>query len=336
MNRHNEQEMKINHHQFSLDSIERERLWEERRRHFSDYCVNRFQWFNYPKWHYVASFPLHVDFEASFRCNLNCPMCFRPHISKKDYVDMDFDLYKKGIDECAQNKLYSIRLSWRGESLLNPNLVKMVSYAKNKGIKEVSFITNGLCLEGPLAKKLIKSGLDYITVSVDGMPEHYNRLRKPSTFKEITEKLRKFYFLKKRIGKGYPKLKVQGIWTYIMNNPARYYNYFKEFTDKINFDPENDYSLRKVPQDAYFICQYPWQRITITSQGEIPLCISDWNLCTKIGDLKKQSISEVWHSEIMEKYRRMQLDKKRLHIPCCKRCHRPSTEQIGNKPEGKF
>ncbi|MDD5005996.1 MAG: radical SAM/SPASM domain-containing protein [Candidatus Omnitrophica bacterium] len=330
-----QKEMRINHHQFSLDSSERERLWEERRWYFKDYCVNRFQWFNYPKWHYVASFPLHVDFEASFRCNLKCPMCFRPYIDKKNYGDMDFKLYKKGIDECVKNNLYSIRLSWRGESTLNPYLIKMVEYAKNKGIKEVSFITNGLLLKGKLAEGLIKAGLDYITVSVDGFEKYYNRLRKPITFKEITEKLKNFYSLKNSIGKGLPLLKIQALWSYIKENPKAFYDYFKDFTDKINFDPENDYSLREVPQDKDFICQYPWQRITITWNGEIPQCISDWNLYTKIGDLRKQAIKEVWLGKAMERYRQTQLSKKRLSIPCCKRCHRPSIEQIGNKPEGE-
>lgn len=330
-----QQEMKINHHQFSLDSYERDRMWEEKRRYFKDYCVNRYQWFSYPKWHYVAPFPLHVDFEASFRCNLGCPMCFRPHIDKKNYGDMDFDLYRKGIDESVQHNLYSIRLSWRGESTLHPKIVEMVKYAKDKGIKEVSFITNGGLLEGKLAEGLIKAGLDYLTVSVDGLKEYYDKLRNPNTFEDISRKLNDFYHLKNKIGNGFPLLKIQAIWTYIKEDPAAYYNHFKDFTDKINFDPEHDYSLREVPQDSGFICQYPWQRITITWNGEIPLCISDWNLHTKIGDLKTQTISEVWHSEAMKNYREIQLKKDRLSIECCKMCHRPSTEQLGNKPEGK-
>lgn len=330
-----QQRMQINHHQFSLDSFERERLWDERRRYFKDYCVNRFQWFSYPALHYVAPFPLHVDFEVSFRCNLKCPMCFRPHIDKKNYGDMDFDLYKKGIDECVQNGLYSIRLSWRGESTLNPDLVKMVKYAKTKGIKEVSFITNAFLLHGDLALGLIDAGLDYITVSVDGLKKHYDRLRSPNTFDDIAVKLRNFFVTKNRVGGGFPLLKIQAIWTYIKDDPVAYYNYFKDFTDKISFDPENDYTLRDVPQDPDFICQYPWQRITITFNGEIPLCISDWNLYTKIGDLKKQSIKEVWLGKEMEHYRRLQLNHNRLTIPSCKRCHRPSITQIGNKPEGK-
>lgn len=330
-----QQEMKINHHQFSLDSYERERLWEERRRFFKDYCINRYQWFNYAKWKYVAPFPLHVDFEASFRCNLNCPMCFRPHIDRKNYGDMKFDLYRKGIDECAKNGLYSIRLSWRGESTLNQDIVEMVKYAKAKGIKDVSFITNGSLLEGKLAKGLIRAGLDYLTVSVDGLEKYYNTLRQPSTFKDISKKLKEFYILKNRIGDGFPLLKVQAIWSYIKEDPKAYYNYFRDFTDKINFDPENDYSLREVPQDNNFICQYPWQRITITWNGEIPLCISDWNQHTKIGDLKTEAIKDVWLGKAMEKYRKLQLERKRLSIECCKKCHRPSTEQLGNKPEGK-
>ena len=328
-------EMKINHHQFSLDSYERERLWEEKRRYFKDYCVNRYQWFNYPKWHYVAPFPLHIDFEASFRCNLNCPMCFRPHIDKKNYGDMDFDLYKKCIDECAKHNLYSIRLSWRGESTLNPNIVEMVKYAKEKGIKEVSLITNGRLLEGNMAEGLIRSGLDYLTVSVDGLKEHYDKLRKPNTFQDISKKLQDFYSMKTRIGGGFPLLKIQAIWSYIKEDPAVYYNYFKDFTDKINFDAENDYSLMEVPQDSNFICQYPWQRITVTWNGEIPLCISDWNMYIKIGNLKTQTIREVWLGAAMERYRKIQLDRKRLSIACCKKCHRPSIEQIGDKPEGK-
>lgn len=335
MSKTDQQEMKINHHQFSLDSNERERLWEEHRRYFKDYCVNRYQWFSYPKWRYVAPFPLHVDFEASSRCNLSCPMCFRPHITSKKYGDMDFDLYKKGIDECAENGLYSIRLSWRGESTMNPRLMDMVAYAKERGIKEVSFISNGRLLEGELAEGLVRAGLDYLTVSVDGLEVYYDRLRAPNTFAGITEKLGAFYRLKNRIGDGLPLLKIQAIWSYIREDPAAFYHHFAGITDKINFDPENDYSTKEVPQDADFVCQYPWQRITITWNGEVPLCIGDWNLSTNIGDLKTQTIREIWEGAKMRSLRQMQLGGRRLSIPSCKRCHRPSTEQVGDKPEGK-
>jgi len=333
----NEQELllKINHHQFSLDTSERERLWEQKKRHFQEYCVNRWQWYNYPKWNYINEFPLHVDFEVSFRCNLKCPMCFRPHIARKDWGDMDFELYKKGIDECAANNLYSIRLNWRGESTLHPRLVEMVKYAKDKGIKEVSFITNGWLMKNDLAEGLVDAGLDYITFSIDGMFETYEHLRHPIKFAEITENVKDLYELRNKKG-GYPLMKVQAIWSYIKNCSEDFYNYFKGITDLISFDPEADYSMRNVPQNPNFLCQYPWQRITITHSGEIPLCISDWDVCTFIGDLREQTIREVWLGKELNEFREKQLSGKRLTIPSCKMCHRPEVPQFGDKVGGKI
>ncbi|MCU7834973.1 MAG: radical SAM protein [gamma proteobacterium symbiont of Taylorina sp.] len=328
--------MKINHHQFTMDDFDKQRIWQERKRHFKDYCVNRYQWFKYPEWQYIAPFPLHVDFEASYHCNLKCEMCFRPHIENKDYGHMDFELYKKGIDECVENGLYSIRLSWRGESTLNPRLVDMIRYAKEKGIKEVSMISNGSQFKKEkLAREVIEAGLDYLTISVDGLEDHYNKTRHPLNYRKTIETIRKFYELKNKIGNGYPMLKVQGIWIYLKSNPNQYYNDFKDITDSICFGPENDYSIEEVKKIPDFVCQYPWQRISITWNGEVPLCIGDWGQNNTIGDFKKETIKQIWLGENMTKVRELHSSSHYLELKACQRCHRPETVQIGNKVEGK-
>ena len=61
---------------------------------------------------------------------------------------MDFDLFKKVIDEIAF-KVPSIRLSLRGESTLHKNFVDCIKYKEN-GIKEVSTLTHGFKLTIPL------------------------------------------------------------------------------------------------------------------------------------------------------------------------------------------
>ena len=324
----------INHHQFSLNSPERDRLWEERRRHFKDYCVNRYQWFNYPKWGHVADFPLHVDFEASFRCNLKCPMCFRPHLDDKTYGDMNFDLYAKAINECVANGLYSIRLSWRGECTLNSQLIEMIAYAKEQGIKEVSFITNGSRLDEAYSLKLVKAGLDYITISVDGLEEYYNKTRNPLTYAEITKKIGILYNIKEENG-GFPLVKIQGIWPYLKDDPVGFYKHFEKITDNISFDAMHDYSDTYVDQDKNFVCQYPWQRITVAYDGTVPNCISDWNKADILGDLSRESIRDIWHGERMNLFRQRHMNGTRMeHYEACRRCQRPSTPQIGDVPEG--
>ena len=121
--------------------------WEE------EYKVYRRLWHELPEKHEIRDYPLLVDLETVSRCNLKCPMC--PTVTE-EFVDkrvtpykkglLDFDLIEKIINEVA-GKIYSLRLSWIGEPTLHPKLVDAVRLAKFKGIKEVSFLTNGSKLD---------------------------------------------------------------------------------------------------------------------------------------------------------------------------------------------
>lgn len=322
---------KINVTQLSLDDSERQRRWEEDRRYPLLYFKNRFQWFHYPKWHYVAPFPLHVDFEVSSRCNLNCPMCFRRHFeNEQTFEDMDLDLFRKGIDECVVNDLYSIRLSWRGESTLNPYLIEMIQYARKTGIKEISFLSNGSAFDEQFCMTLIDSGLDYVTISVDGLDQSYNELRYPLDFSETVAKIRQLYMLKEKFGKGFPKVKVQGIYDYFKEHALEYYETFKPITDNISFNAKHDYQLRTTVQEDHLYCPYLWQRITVTASGLIPLCISDWDLTLPLGNLNEQTIQNVWRGENMNKHRKLHLGNRRLELLPCQKCIRTTSININN------
>ena len=188
--------------------------------------MNRIQWYTYPLFRHKPVFPIHIDFEVSSLCNLKCPMCYRPFRATTDDGLMDFSVYKKGIDECAKFGLYSIRLSWRGEPTLHPKLPEMVAYAKTKGIKEVSFITNGVKLRGKLEEELVRAGLDYFSVSIDGMNETYERIRYPSKFPAIVDTLKKIRQCRDEIGKGFPRIRTNSIWSAVKNNKEEYYAVF--------------------------------------------------------------------------------------------------------------
>ena len=320
---------KINVTQLTLDEAERQRLWEETRRHPLYYFRNRFQWFNYPKWRYVAPFPLHVDFEASSNCNLTCPMCFRRYMENTgDFTDMSYDLYKKGINECAENELYSIRLSWRGESTIHPQLIEMIEYARKSGIKEISFLSNGFGLNEEFSMKLIKARLDYITISVDGLRENYNKIRSPLDFDETVANIKYLHELREKYGDGFPRIKVQGIFEYFRGEETEYYNTFKPITDNISFNVKHDYQLRNQKQEENLFCPYLWQRLTITASGLIPLCISDWDTEIELGNLADTTIKEVWLGEKMEEMRKTQLEDRRLELRPCQKCIRTKDADV--------
>ena len=322
---------RINVTQLCMDDADRQRRWEEERRHPLHYFENRYQWYHYPRWHHVHLFPLHVDFEASSRCNLSCPMCFRRHFeNQQTFQDMDFGLYRKGIDECAAHSLYSIRLSWRGESTIHERLLEMIAYARQSGIKEISFLSNGSGLNGDFCMGLIEAGLDYITISVDGLRERYNELRNPLDFDRTVANIGLLYGLKERHGKGFPKVKVQGIFEYFKREVREYYEIFRPITDNISFNMKHDYQLRSVDQEDGLYCPYLWQRITVTASGLIPLCISDWDLDLPLGDLKDDTIAGIWRGRTMEAYRALHLENRRLELKPCRKCYRSKSAGIAD------
>ncbi|MCD4729539.1 MAG: radical SAM protein [Bacteroidales bacterium] len=323
---------KVNVDQFVLGSRKKEFLWNFKRRHPFSYLKNRFQWYFYPKIKYVPHFPIHIDYEASSLCNMKCPMCFRPYRADKNDGNMDFDLFCKSIDECAQNGLYSIRLSWRGEPTVNPKFIEMVRYAKSAGIREVSTLTNGLKIQGKYTENLVRAGIDYISVSIDGLYDDYNHIRKPAKFEETVERLKEIRCLRDSIGDGFPRLKVNTIWSQVKHRAKEYYNIFSPIVDIISFNPDYDYSEKSgtpVPKDH--ICQYLFQRLSVKWNGDVPLCISDWDSKVLLGNISDKSLKDIWHSAILKQVRKDQLNENIRKYTPCQTCHRPVTEQVGNK-----
>lgn len=326
--------MKINVDQFALDTKMRKWQWSVYRRYPLHFFVNRLQWYLYPTLRYTPGFPIHVDFEVSSICNLKCPMCYRPHRSDKNDGIMDFDLYKKAIDECGRHNLYSIRLSWRGEPSLHPRLAEMVAYAKKMGIREVSFITNGVKLQGNLARDLVKAGLDYFSVSIDGIGETYEKIRYPSKFNDIVSRVQYMRKLRDEIGSGFPRIRINSVWSAVKDKTDEYFSIFSPVVDYITINPDYDHSLKESNINPLHICQYLYQRMTIMWDGVVPLCICDKSKEVILGNIKDHSISDLWHGDVMRKTRKIQLEGKTNTILPCSKCQRSLTKQIGDQRPG--
>lgn len=286
------------------------------------YLLNRYRWHFYPKMGKVYPFPLHVDIETTAKCNLRCPMCPSRHLSNEDYGKyghMDFELYKKLVDECAENGVFSIRLSWRGEVLVTPEFEKYVHYAKVvKKIPNVSFLTNGAMLKGKLAEKLIDYGTDYISVSIDGLKDIYEEIRYPVKFDTIYNNLKKFKELKRQKGKKKPVIRITTLWPAIAKDPKAYYDKMSLVCDKIVYNPLKDYSLTE-PIKTDFICQFPWERLFVAFNGDVQPC-SNTKEPFIIGNAEETTLSEIWHGSRMNELRDQHSVGKRMEISPCNRC----------------
>jgi len=220
---------------------------------------------------------------------------------------MKMDLYKRIIDEASENNTYSIKLSWRGEPMLNPNLIEMIKYAKKKGIKDVAFLTNAELLTEKKSKELVESGLDWISISADGTNEIYNKIRFPAKFEETIEKIKYLKNLRDEKKQVKPLIRVQSILTALENDSSKFYKSWEGLADKINViaDHIRDYEMdtKKIEYNQFFLCPKPFQRITIAHDGKVHQCINDYDGKNILGDISKQTIKEVWNGEKNKKLR---------------------------------
>ncbi|MBI2251216.1 MAG: SPASM domain-containing protein [Armatimonadetes bacterium] len=315
--------MRINYDIFSLNSKLDDIKYFLAQGNILRHLLDRLRWHYHPRLKYAGRFPDHLDIEITNVCQLKCPMCAQ-NVTHTKKGFMDFNLYKKIIDEIAEYKIYSIKLSWRGEVMLHKDLFKMARYAKEKGIKEAAFLTNLERFDKGMLDDLLNSGLTWMAVSVDGLKETYEKIRYPAKFDDLTEKLKLIKAEKLKRKQKLPLIRIQSIWSAIKNNPKAFKDYFNNLADKIMFISDQVRSLedqeKEFIQDPDYICSYLWQRLTITWDGKVVQCIDDENEQNVIGNVREKSLYEIWHSHKLNALRKLHKEKERLLNPVCNKC----------------
>lgn len=159
--------------------------------------------------------PSSVDIEVAAICDLACPFCYRQHIATPDKIMSDALCYDI-IDQAAELGVPSIKLNWRGEPLLHPNLARFIDYAKRKGILEVSINTNAVALTPEKSRALIEAGLDVMIFSFDGgTAETYQKMRvgrfKDNGFERVYENIVNFAKIRSEKVAAFPMTRIQMI-----------------------------------------------------------------------------------------------------------------------------
>jgi radical SAM protein with 4Fe4S-binding SPASM domain len=328
----------INKGNYSFETKEREKKfhqykgegWEK------EYKEYRESWEKFPKAKYISDYPLLVDIELASVCNLKCPMCYTITADFKKKVNaklMDFELYKKIIDEIAGN-VSAIRLSLRGESTLHKKFIECIAYAKSKGIKEISFLTNGSTLDREMFIKIMNAGATWITISFDGLGENYNIARNPMKYEETLDKLKEIKKIKAEFGVNLPVIKTQGVWDYIREDPELYYKILAPYVDLLAFNPYIDFT--KNPAEKIFIndfyCPQLYQSLVIGADGLTMMCSNDEENMHPIGDMNDSTVHQIWHSDQLNAVR--DLHKKSQgyqQLEVCRHCYLPVETENNEK-----
>lgn len=320
----------INKGNYSMETPQRERLFEAYRSEgwedgYRDY---RFHWTEYAKTQQVSEYPLLVDLELSTLCNLKCPMCYTITEEFQQQVNpqlMDFELVTKVLDEIG-GKVPALRLSLRGEPTLHDQFIDAIRCAKKKGIKEVSFLTNGSNLSAEYFAELVNAGADWISISFDGLGNTYERIRKPLKFDQMLAIIKRLSEVKQHLRSHKPVIKIQSIWPAIKADPGAFYETFADYVDLIAFNPLIDYLGKdgEIVYDEDFSCPQIYQRMVIGVDGRVMMCANDEVGAMIVGDARRETIHQIWHGEPLQKIRALHKEVGGfMKNSVCRKCYLP-------------
>lgn len=151
-------------------------------------------------WSLVPPLPGELQVEVTAACNLRCPMCLVRYKPPLDRVRHSTTLaaFRRLVDE--NPNVRRITLQGLGEPLLAPDLLAMVEHAAARGI-DVGFNTNGTLLTEERAERLVRAGLAWLHVSVDGATaETYEAIRDGARFEKVRANIAGLVRVKRRLG----------------------------------------------------------------------------------------------------------------------------------------
>ncbi len=292
----------------------------------------------------LRGLPLSISIEPTTSCNLRCPECPSGLRSFTRPTGMlTEEVFTKTIDELHRELLYLI-FYFQGEPYLHPKFLDMVRYAAAKGIYTATS-TNAHFLTDDNARKTVESGLDRIIISIDGTTqETYQQYRVGGKLEKVLEGTRNIIKWKRELKSKTPHV----IFQFLVVRPNEHQiNDLKKLAKEMGVDevglktaqiydyqngsnliPTIDYYSRyknngngtfSIKNKLIDHCWKMWHSCVITWDGLVVPCCFDKDAEYRLGDLKNQTFTQLWHGD---KYRnfRGQLLKGRDQIEMCRNC----------------
>ena len=287
-------------------------------------------------------FPLQVDFEQYYGCNLRCPICIMslPGEERAKFGDpskkLGLGVIKRLLDEGAANGQAAVGLNGICEPLLSPDLPEIVEYARSVGMADVMFNTNGLALDETVSRRLIEAGLTRIMISLDAAtPETYRKIRVGSDFEKVTANVRRFAEIRSTMGKKLPILRVSFCVTSL--NEAELPDFMEQWAPIVDFFSiqhygntfEGNHALERsrlfpdshrYQPDAQTRCAQPNKRVMVRHNGDVVPCCDASGLNLVIGNVHHNTLSEIWNGKRAVEIRQKHENRRYQDEPICVAC----------------
>jgi len=268
-------------------------------------------------------FALNLCGHCNFRCSY-CPQSTQEF--PEEFIEME--TVRRLLNDTKDTPSY-FQFGTRGENLLHPHFFDIIHAIKQSNpLHYITLNTNGVMMEGDFAEKVIRSGIDQLTFSLQSIkPEIYTALTNYQNFDKIinniisTIKLRDAKKINLLIGIQFLNTKE--------NRP--FYQEFVDFWEPYdvymysqtphNWGDKFDFSSHVETIPDRYPCLYLWLYPSISCKGNVCSCFADFYDENNFGNLNEQTLHEIWENspvrkKMIEEHLAGQWDKN----PMCKSC----------------
>lgn len=287
----------------------------------------------------VLGLPRYIQVETTNRCNLKCRMCPNnsPGFHKNKVLrDLSVDEFR----HIAQSFpfLKDIHLQGLGEPIMNKDLPEIIGLCSAKSIK-TSFVTNGLLLTPELSERLIRAGLDNLTVSVDAGSEDSFQTIRGGNLARLLGNLKGFVEAKNRLNSSTPNIRIMTVGMKsnrdeipaiveiaaeagVSNVTVKGLNAgFDKDLEKDRLDEQDRAVLMEMKNKAALSgvcldvavtddaerkmrCRWPWTRAYITASGDVtPCCNIIDGEYSRLGNIFEQDFASIWNARRYMEFR---------------------------------
>jgi radical SAM protein with 4Fe4S-binding SPASM domain len=265
-------------------------------------------------------FPTVVRVETTNHCNASCTFCPRETIGRKKEF-MAQDLFESVIQQCVAQGTRLVHLHGFGEPLLDKQLPSRITFAKQSGIPRVKICTNGSPLRGPMAERLLISGLDEIKISLDGAnAAEFNELRIGLNHAQVVDNTRAFRVMRDERQLRRPKIVATCVTS---SNRRQTEQLLSGIVDQIDWASLHNWAGsrrffgdRKIRKP----CSRLWRSLTVLVNGDVALCCLDHSGKEILGNCRERSLAEIWNSQRYRELRHLHKTSQQDQISLCNGC----------------
>lgn len=281
--------------------------------------------------------------DPSSVCNLKCIFCpcggaYKENWSNNKRVNLlPYSDYREIIAQTLDfpQKIKTLRLYKEGEPLMNKRLPDMIQYAKKREVAgDIDFTTNGTLLNPDLNFALIDAGVDRMNISIEALDEggYEKNAGLKIDYKKFLKNLRHLYQNK---GQCHILMKISDVGLG-KHSEQDFFEMFGDMCDEMAIEhitpvwPEFNLE-EKIDKDFeqgiygntirdMKVCPHIFYSICVNSDMSVSACLMDWNHYNIIGNLKENTLKELWSGEKMNNMRILNLKGRRKELGICANC----------------